>query len=348
MPSGDGAAAVSAKYVARLLVAALILAGLWRWLQDRRASAQEEGGSLVMGTVARVVAYGVDASAAVEAALEELGRWDTVAARYGPGELARVNEGAGRGPVPVGRALARLVSSALGVSRETEGAFDPTVGAVVAVWDFRHGRTPPDTGRLVQALERVGAQWVVVDTSAGRSTIELARAGMVLDLGGVAKGWAADRAAERAQDAGAWGVLVDAGGDLRIVGRKPGGPWRIGVRHPREEGGILTVLEMKEGAVATSGDYERFFEHGGVRYHHLLVPSTGMPARGCVSVTVVCEEAWRADALATGLFAMGPDRALEFAERRRGIDVLVVDGGFRVRVSAGLRGSVENGFSVAH
>ena len=108
------------------------------------------------------------------------------------------------------------------------------------------------------------------------------------------------------------------------------------------------MLEMTEGAVATSGDYERFFEHEGVRYHHLLVPSTGMPARGCVSVTVVCDEAWRADALATGLFAMGPVRALEFAERRPGIDVLVVDETMRVRVSEGLRGSVEDGFSVAH
>ncbi len=170
---------------------------------------------------------------------------------------------------------------------------------------------------------------------------------MVLDLGGVAKGWAADRAAARAMACGAWGVLVDAGGDLRMMGHRPGAPWRIGVRHPREQGGILTVLEVEGGAVATSGDYERYFEHGGFRYHHLLDPRTGMPARGAVSVTVLCAHAWRADALATALFVMGPERAIAFAARTKGLEALVIDENLEVHTTEGLRGDIDQGFRLA-
>jgi thiamine biosynthesis lipoprotein len=335
---------VWAKHVAKVLLVSLALLGLWRWLQQRRASQAVEEGALVMGTVARVVAYGSAGRAAVEGALEVLRRWDELASRNGGGQLAYVNRAAGGRPVQVDPSLARLVAHAVGVARETGGAFEPTLGAVSLLWDFSDGGSPPDSASLARALDLVGTGMVRVDTSGASFTIGLARAGAVLDLGGVAKGWAADMAASRAMELGAWAVLVDAGGDLRLAGRKPRGPWRVGVRHPRRAGGILTVLELEDGAVATSGDYERFFEYEGIRYHHILDPSTGMPAPGSLSVTVVCTEAWRADALATALFVMGPEEALAFAERTAGVEVLVVVGELSVRVSGGLVGSVEAGF----
>ncbi len=336
-----------AKRVAKLLLVSLALLGLWRWLQQRRASQVVEEGILVMGTVARVVAYGSAGGAAVEGAVEELRHWDKLASCNGGGQLTHVNRLAGARPVEVDPSLARLVACAVGVARETGGAFEPTLGAVSLLWNFSDGGSPPDSESLARALDLVGTSLVRVDTTGARFTIRLERAGAILDLGGVAKGWAADVAASRAMGLGAWAVLVDAGGDLRLAGRKPGGPWRVGVRHPRKAGGILTVLELQEGAVATSGDYECFFEHEGTRYHHILDPQSGMPARGSLSVTVVCAEAWRADALATALFVMGPEEALAFAERTAGVEALVVTEGLSVRVSRGLVGSVEAGFRLA-
>jgi thiamine biosynthesis lipoprotein len=325
----------------------LILLGFWRWLQDRRAGRKVEETVLVMDTVARVVAYGPAGRTALDAATAELRRWENLASCHAGGPLGQVNRAAGRGPVEVERSLARLVDRALETALETDGAFEPTLGAVVGLWQFGDGSAPPDSAALRRTLDLVDRAAVRVDTTGAVSFVEILRPGVVLDLGGIAKGWAADRAAARAMDAGAWAVLVDAGGDIRMMGRRPGGRWRIGVRDPRAKGGILTILELDGGAVATSGDYERYFEHNGIRYHHLLDPHSGMPARGCRSVSVVCEHAWRADALATALFVMGPERGLAYARSVSDVEALIVDEASGVRTTQGLRGTVGRGFRLA-
>lgn len=333
--------------VAKLLVMVLVLLGFWRWLQERRVGRVAEDTVLAMGTVARVVVYGTTGRSALQAAVGELKRWGDGASWFGDGPLGRANRGAGLGPVAVSRPLARLVARALEAGAETEGAFEPTLGAVLQVWQFAERSSPPDSALVAEALGLVDRGALRVDTAGSSSFVEILEPGVALDLGGIAKGWAADQAATRAMAAGAWAVLVDAGGDIRMMGRRPGGRWRIGVRDPRGQGRLLTVLELDGGAVATSGDYERYFEWEGVRYHHLLDPRTGMPARGCQSVTVVCEHAWRADALATALFVMGPERALAFARSVDGVEALVSDEASRVWATEGLRGSVEQGFHLA-
>lgn len=151
---------------------------------------------------------------------------------------------------------------------------------------------------------------------------------MGVDLGAIAKGWAVDRAIEKLEAAGIRSAIIDAGGDLRIIGSRPGkGTWRIGVQHPREAGGLLATFDLRDTAIVTSGDYERFFVVAGERYHHILDPATGRPARGCQSVTVLAPTAAEADACATAAFVLGPDKGIPFLRNRPGVRGFIVDAG---------------------
>jgi thiamine biosynthesis lipoprotein len=148
---------------------------------------------------------------------------------------------------------------------------------------------------------------------------------MGLDLGAIAKGRAVDRALDKLVARGIRNAIIDAGGDLRIIGSRPGkDSWRIGVQHPREPGVLLLTLDLKDTAIVTSGDYERFFMVDGVRYHHILDPSTGQPARGCQSVTVLAPTATEADACATAAFVLGPSKGLAFLRARPGVRGIIV------------------------
>ena len=149
--------------------------------------------------------------------------------------------------------------------------------------------------------------------------------GMGLDLGAIAKGWAVDRAMEKMMARGIRNAIIDAGGDLRVIGARPGKDfWRIGVQHPRDPGALLMTFELKDTAIVTSGDYERFFMADGVRYHHILDPATGQPARGCQSVTVLAPTAAEADACATAAFVLGPSKGLAFLRSRPGVRGVIV------------------------
>ena len=148
---------------------------------------------------------------------------------------------------------------------------------------------------------------------------------MGLDLGAIAKGWAIDRATEKIMSHGIRNAIIDAGGDLRIIGGRPGkGFWRIGVQHPREPGSLLATFDLRDTAIVTSGDYERFFIADGVRYHHILDPATGQPARDCQSVTVLAATAAEADACATAAFVLGPEKGLAFLRSRPGVRGFIV------------------------
>jgi thiamine biosynthesis lipoprotein len=219
----------------------------------------------------------------------------------------------------------------------TGGLFDPTIGAVSRLWEFHHGSAPPEADSVEAALESVGLEKYI-----GGGDLQIAD-GLVLDIGGVAKGYALDLAADVLRRLGFKAALLNAGGDIKIVGEKPGGgKWRIAVRHPREGNALLGCLEVGPVSIATSGDYERSFIHEGTLYHHIMDPRTGMPSRGAVSVTVIGQDAGLCDALATGLFVMGSDRAVAAAESLPGIEaVLVLTEDMEVVTTSGIAGSFE-------
>ncbi|MDR1108862.1 MAG: FAD:protein FMN transferase [Spirochaetaceae bacterium] len=227
--------------------------------------------------------------------------------RLADSEVSRINENAGREPVRVGRDLLTVLPSALRYAALSGGAFDPTVGPLVSLWGIgtENARVPGEE-EIRGVLDRVNWKDAVVDEAAG--TVFLKKTGMGLDLGAIAKGYAADEAAEIIRRAGISGAIIDLGGNIYALGTKAGGaPWRIGVQDPQDErGSSIGILEVREKAVVTSGVYERFLEAGGRRYHHILSTADGYPAdTGLLSVTVIADTSIDADALSTTLFVLG-------------------------------------------
>jgi thiamine biosynthesis lipoprotein len=213
----------------------------------------------------------------------------------------------------------------------TRGRFDPTIGSVSRLWQFWEGAVPPPADSIHAGLAGVGLDRYLSDGETDD---------FVFDLGGIAKGYAVDLATETLRQLGFTSAIVNAGGDLSLIGtRRDGRPWRIAVRHPRQRDEFVGYLDLEDVCVATSGDYERCFISDGRRYHHILDPRTGMPGYASSSVTVVASQNCMADALATGLFLLGPDDGLPLVEAIKGVDAVFIHAdGESVTVSSGLAG----------
>ncbi|BAS29241.1 FAD:protein FMN transferase [Limnochorda pilosa] len=309
-----------------------------------------------MGTYVHVVAEGPGAQEAAAGVLPELDRMTRALDRFDPGsDVARLNARAGEGPVTVGSETTRLIGEALRLARLSDGAFDPTIGPLVDLWGFVdpeaveenedaqgtvRGRHLPDVPAIEAARARVGYRWLQLAEDGQAASLD--RAGMVLDLGGIAKGWAVDRLAERFRGAGVTRALIDLGGNLYALGGRPdGSPWRVGIQHPRRPGAVIAVVEATDEALATSGDYERYFIDGGTRYSHLLDPATGYPARELASVTVLAPHGVDADGLSTAVFVLGPERGARLVESLPGVEAVFVDTEMKVTYTSGLRGRIQ-------
>lgn len=276
---------------------------------------------------------------AVNAGFAEINRVDALMSTYKPeSQLSRINAGAGIAPVKADPEVLDTIEDAVRIAKMTDGAFDPTVGPVVRLWKLGGDEARlPEAAEIEEALPLVGYENIVLDRGAGTAFIK--KKGMSIDLGGVAKGYAADLAVDAMKKKWVRGGIVAVAGDIKLFGRKPdGNPWSIGIQHPRETGGVLAKVEITDVATSTSGDYERFFIKDNVRYHHIMDPKTGYPARGLMSVTVVAKESWLADSMATGFFVMGPERARRFAEAHPEIETLIVDSGGRVSATGRFKG----------
>jgi thiamine biosynthesis lipoprotein len=231
--------------------------------------------------------------------------------------VSEINRNAGRTPVAVDEETDALVGEALDLARDTGGRFDPTVGPLRRAWDFKSGRVPADD-EIDALMPLVGAGRV----SRRDRTIFLRREGMEIDLGGVGKEYAVDRAADILRREGVAAAIVNFAGDVRILGsRADGRPWSVGVRDPRQPGEVrFTVRVVAGAAVATSGDYERCFVRDGIRYHHILDATTGRPARGIASATVIASTALAAGRFATAAFLLGKEKGLALLESEAGIE----------------------------
>lgn len=220
---------------------------------------------------------------AAKLAIDEVARIEAKYSRYRPGSLlSRINDAAGGEPVAIDEETRKLLAYADACYESSEGAFDITSGVLRRGWDFTSGRVPSQA-ELDRCLPLVG--WDRVELT--ETTIRLPDRGMEIDFGGFGKEYAVDRAAVMLQQSGARDALVNLAGDLSILGAQPGNePWRVGIRHPRKPDTVLASLPVRSGAIATSGDYERFVEVEGVRHCHVLDPRTGRSARGFQSVTV--------------------------------------------------------------
>lgn len=258
--------------------------------------------------------------------------------------LAAVNRAAGGEAVAVPADLLAVIRRSLEIGEATGGAFDITWAALWGLWTFRApAPRVPDPAEIARRTALVDYRRVEIDEAAG--TVRLPRAGMKIGLGGIAKGWALDRAAERLRRRGVTSFLLQGGGQvLAGGGRRTGGgerPWRVGIRDPR--GGpedVFAEVEIRDASASTSGDYESFFIIDGVRYHHILDPRTGWPARGLSSATVISPDATLADALSTALMVLGPERGLALAEEMPEVEAVLVDGAGEVLTTSGLEGKL--------
>jgi thiamine biosynthesis lipoprotein len=253
-----------------------------------------------------------------------------------------INRQAGIAPVAVSAELRQVLRVGLEVSRKSHGAFDPTWAALWGLWDFSaksQGRVPT-ADELAPRLPLIDYRQVQVDEAAG--TVKLAKAGMKLGLGGIAKGWALAQAGIWLRDQGVASFSLSAGGQVLVAGLHGQRPWRVGIRHPRgPASAVLAVLSVRDASVSTSGDYEHFFERDGIRYHHILDTRTGQPARGLQSASVVTADATVADALSTALMVLGREKALKLVAHWPGVECVLVDDAGKLWLSNGLQGKVE-------
>jgi FAD:protein FMN transferase len=293
---------------------------------------------ILMGTVVEITAFGSErrgTAEAVNAAFAEMAR---IEALMGPGEQSdAVRISRASDSVEISPETAQVLALGLEVATLSQGAFDLTLAPLKELWGIE-SESPriPSEEEIRKALEGTGPNALRLV----EATVIKSNPGVAIDLGGIAKGYAVDRAVEILQDSGIASAAVNAGGDMRLLGARPDRPWRIGIQDPRRAGSVLGTLEVHDIAVVTSGDYERAFEQNGVRYHHLFDPGTGHPARRAMSVTVVAQSAVLADALATALFVLGPEEGLALLAQFPETEALVVGADGELHLSAGLEGNV--------
>ena len=294
---------------------------------------------VAMGTVIEITLIGEDEKAAERAALQAFQELKRIERLMSPwiesGDVFRLNRSAGKEQVKVSPETMQVIKKAQEVSGISEGGFDVSIGPLAQLWRMaRERKRPPSPNEIEKALGLVDFRNILVD---GKKGVFLRKEKMAIDLGGIAKGYAVDRAFEVLRRLGYKNLLVNAGGDLRVGGLKFGQPWSIGIQHPRIPERMIARISAAEESIATSGDYEKFFIHEGRRYHHILNPGNGYPAEGCQSVTVLHKEGITADALATAIFVLGPERGYALCKRFDGVECIIVDQEGKITFSPGLK-----------
>ena len=314
--------------------------------QPRQSAALVERARVSMGSAVHLSAWTDDeprAARAFEKAFDEFDRLDRLLSVWKEGsDVLRVNADAGRTPVKVSPETLEVLKVARQVSDWTSGKFDVTFGALSGLWKFDQ-----DQDNQIPRAEDIRRQLPLVDyqgidVNPEDATVFLRRPGMRLHFGGIGKGYAVDRAAAILRASGVTDFLIQAGGDLYAGGVRGGRPWRSGIRDPRGPADqIFAAMDLRDETFSTSGDYERYFVRDGHRYHHILDPDSGQPARGCRSVTIVARQAAVADALSTGVFVLGPQAGMALIEKLPDVEGVIVSDKNEVLISTGLRGRLE-------
>ena len=296
---------------------------------------------MLMGTVVFVTAVAGDeltAQKAAKAGLDEIRRLEDLMSTWIPtSELSQVNAAAGKHPVPVSHENMEVLKASIRMATLTEGGFNIAVGPAVAAWNVSQEGRIPSLAELKALRPFISLENVTLDEKAG--TVFLKRVGMKIDVGGIGKGYAADLVVDVMQKAGATAGVVALSGDIKTFGRMPDqDQFVFGIQHPRkEQGQILGHIALENEAVSTAGDYQRFIMKDGIRYHHILDPTTLQPARGCQSVTVLAKDGIMADGLDTGIFVMGPKKGMALIEALPDVEGVIVNAQGELMISSGLK-----------
>ncbi|MEQ1581504.1 MAG: FAD:protein FMN transferase [Steroidobacteraceae bacterium] len=291
----------------------------------------------IMGTRIAVELWADDkrqADQALDSVFNEMRRIDQSMSTYKPeSEVSRVNATAAERPVVISSELFELLTTAVEYSRITGGAFDITYASVGFMYDFR-SRIKPTDKDIAAALPTVNYRFIELDKA--KSTVHFAKPGVRIDLGGIAKGHAVDRGIALLQGFKIEHASVTAGGDTRIIGDRMGAPWVVGIRHPDDKTRVIARIPLVDTAISTSGDYERYFDEKGVRYHHIIDPASGHSASKVRSATVIAATATRTDGLSKTAFVLGAEKAIEIYDRLGDVDAILVTPEGKVLYTKGL------------
>ena len=292
----------------------------------------------LMGTIFRIAVASAPASRCqkpVDEAFEEIARLETLLSEWLPSsDISRINAAAGKAPVRVGPEAIAVVKKGLEISKLSQGAFDLSWAALRQVYLFEPGKTQaPDPEFIRQRLALVRWQDVKVDEKKQR--VFLKRRGMAIGTGGIAKGYALDRAAEMLDAAGLEQYMLFAGGQVQVRGMRGDRPWRVGIQHPRKND-YFAFFEATSGSISTSGDYEHsFVDDKGKHWHHIIDPRTGLPVEKMASVTLITKRGIDADALSTASFVLGPQKAMAMLAKEGSAEAVLVDTDLRVHITPG-------------
>ncbi len=291
----------------------------------------------IMGTRCSVELWSEDRArgeAAITSVFDDMKRIDRLMSTWKEDtEISEVNREAAKHPVKISRELFDLLRESVRYSELTGGAFDITYASVGYLYDFKKG-VHPDAKAIKDALPGINWKKMVLDEQ--HLTVFFQREGMRIDLGGIAKGHSVDKGIEVLRKLGITRAMVNAGGDTRIIGDRFGRPWVVGVRDPDHEGKTFLKLPLTDTAFSTSGDYERYFDEDGKRYHHIIDPKTGDSARKVRSVTIIAPTATRTDALTKSVFIMGAEEGIRFINTLSDVDAVAVTPEGKVLYSKGL------------
>ncbi len=292
----------------------------------------------IMGTRVYVQLWADDpvkGDEAMEAVMTEMRRIDDLMSHYKPdSQISLINQRANSEPVQVDKELFDLIKLSTYYSQITEGAFDITYASVGYLYDYpRH--IHPTEEQIKNALPAVNWRNMLLDEA--HHTVRFEHPGMRIDLGGIGKGYAVDRGIEILKARGVQHALVSAGGDSRIIGDHMGRPWLVAIRHPDDPQKVVTRIPLSDVAMSTSGDYERYFDEGGIRYHHIIDPRTGHSASKVRSATILAPTATQTDGMSKTAFVLGPEKTLEIINRMPDFDAVFITPDGKVLYSNGLR-----------
>jgi len=327
--------------VAGVVLVAIFVGAIVLRAQEKRLVERDD---FLMGTLIQAKAYGRYAPRAFDEVFARLREIEARMTINAPGsELAAVNDSSGKAPVKVSPDTFYVIQKAIHYAALTGGRFDPTIAPVVSLWHIGFpGARVPSPAEIASAVKRISYRNVVLDPA--EKTVYLTGKGMGLDLGAIAKGYAADEAISIFKKHQVGSALISLGGNVSSLGAKADGkPWRIGIQDPLEtQSTYMATLETTGETLVTSGAYERFLEVDGKRYHHILDPDTGYPAEtDLLSSTIVAGTSIDADALSTSTFILGREKALKLVKGLPGVEAILIDKDRRVWVTSGLRSRLQ-------
>lgn len=328
---------VYVRFGARLLAAVLMLAVSYLVLTACSQS-EQTAEEYLMGTYVTLKVYSPQA-AVIEKTVERLREIENLmSANLPESEVGLINGAAGKSAVKISSDTFNVIETALYYSQLTNGAFDPTIGPLVNLWGIGTDKARiPSNKEIERSLRLVDYRTVILDKE--QQSVKLPYAGQALDLGGIAKGYAADEAKRILKANGITSAIVNIGGNIMTLGTRPdGNPWRIGVQDPLgPRNSYIGIIQLIDETAVTSGNYERYFEIGGKRYHHILNPFTGYPSRsGLLSATIITKRSIAADALSTAVYVLGLDRGMELVESLPGIEAIFVTDDFKIYLTKGI------------